>query len=46
MQILAIEAVFAKVTTVLPPIYVPTVNQLLPEAGRMFKALWDCSDIH
>ena len=24
--------------------YGPTVNQLLPGAGRMFKALWDPSD--
>ena len=29
----------------LPPIYAPTINQLLPGAGRMFKALYDRSEV-
>jgi len=42
-QILAFTSIFAKVTIILPPIYVSTVtvNQLWPGAGRTFKALWD-----
>ena len=42
--ILAIEALLAKVTIILPPIYVHTVDQLLPGTGRMVKALWDRSE--
>ena len=43
-QILVSKASFAKVTIILALLYVPTVNQLLPRAGRMFKALWDRSE--
>ena len=43
-QILAIEAVFAKVTIMLAPVYVPTANQLLLGPSWMFTALWDRSE--
>ena len=43
-QILAIEGVFAQDTIILAPLYGPTMNQLLPGASRMFKALWDRSE--
>jgi len=42
-QILALITVFAKVIIILPSFYVSTLNQRLPGAGRMFKALWDRS---
>jgi len=42
-QILALRSVFVKVKTIPSPLYVPTLNQLLPGAGRIFKALWDQS---
>jgi len=46
IMISALTSVFAKVTMILPPIYVSTVtaNQLLPGAGRTFKVLWDRSE--
>ena len=37
-------AIYKKVTSILAPLILPTVNQLLPGAGRMFKALWDLSE--
>ena len=45
-QSLALITIFAKVIIILPPLYVPILNQLSPGAGRMFKALWDRCDFH
>jgi len=39
-KIQARDVVLEKVVVILPP-HGPTLNQLLPGVGRIFKALWD-----
>ena len=44
----AVRAVssWSNIIVLLPSLPGPTVNQLLPEAGQMFKAFWDRSEIN